>query len=82
MAWGTKMVHFDSGERVKIGNVVLEAIHSAIIKDYVATTREQNKRCSPQEVVKIFGERTYRRWLKVYRDIFVNRIKFVKTNNE
>ena len=65
MAWGTKVVRFDSGKKVKIGNVVLEAIHSAIIKDYTSTTREHNKRCSPEEVVKIFGPRTYRRWLKV-----------------
>jgi hypothetical protein len=65
MAWGTKVVRFESGEKVKIGNVVLEAIHSAIIKDYVSTTKEHNRRCSPDEVVKIFGARTYRRWLKV-----------------
>ena len=66
MAWGTKVVRFDNGEKVKIGNAVLEEIHAAIIRDYVTTTKEHNKRCNAEETVKIFGEGTYRRWLKVY----------------
>ena len=66
MAWGTKVVRFDNGQKVKIGDAVLEEIHSAIIRDYVSTAAEHNRRCSPEDSVKIFGERTYRRWLKVY----------------
>lgn len=65
MAWGTKVVRFDNGEKVKIGNAVLEEIHAAIIRDYVQTTTEHNRRCAPDDVMKIFGARTYRRWLKV-----------------
>ena len=40
MAWGTKVVRFDNGEKVKIGNAVLEEIHAAIIRDYLTTTKD------------------------------------------
>ena len=33
MAWGVKTMKFKSGSKVKIGNVVLEALQSQIIRD-------------------------------------------------
>ena len=65
MAWGTKVVRFDNGSKIKIGDAVLEEIHTAIIRDYKQTATEHNKNCEAEDTVKIFGERTYRRWLKV-----------------
>ena len=65
MAWGVKIVQFDSGNRVKIGNTVLEALHSAIIRDYMATVRSHNRNCGQSEKIKVFTSRTYRKWLKV-----------------
>ena len=65
MAWGVKIVRFDDGTKVKIGNTVLEALHSAIIRDYTTTVRDFNETCQTEDKITIFGQRTYRRWLKV-----------------
>ena len=65
MAWGTKVVKFSSGEKVKIGNVVLEATKSGIIRDYVKTTRIENEACDGESRIRIFKKRTYLRWLQV-----------------
>lgn len=70
MAWGVKVVRFDCGTKVKIGNAVLEALHSSIIRDYLTTVREHNRGCNPAEKIRVFGERTYRRWLKVGYDVY------------
>ena len=65
MAWGVKTMKFQSGCKVKIGNVVLEAMQSQIIRDYISATQEHNESCSPEGKIRIFSSRTYRRWLKV-----------------
>ena len=65
MAWGTKVVKFSSGEKVKIGNIVLEATKSGIIRDYVKTTRIENRACDGESRINIFKKRTYLRWLQV-----------------
>ena len=65
MAWGVKTMKFKSGSKVKIGNVVLEALQSQIIRDYIAATEDPNKACSPEGSIRIFSSSTYRRWLKV-----------------
>ena len=65
MAWGTKIVRFESGESVKIGNVILEAMKSAVIRDYMKTTKEYNSHCAPEQKIQLFTSRTYHKWLKV-----------------
>ena len=65
MAWGTKIVRFKSGDSVKIGNVVLEAMKSAVIRDYMNTTKEYNSHCDPEEKIRLFTFRTYQKWLQV-----------------
>ena len=65
MAWGVKTMKFQSGCKVKIGNVVLEAMQSQIIRDYISATQEHNESCSPEGKIRIFSSSTYRRWLKV-----------------
>lgn len=65
MAWGVKTMKFKSGSKVKIGNVVLEALQSQIIRDYITATEDHNKACCPEALIRIFSSSTYRRWLKV-----------------
>ena len=65
MAWGVKTMKFKSGSKVKIGNVVLEALQSQIIRDYISATEDHNKSCCPEGLIRIFSSSTYRRWLKV-----------------
>ena len=65
MAWGMKVMRFESGAKVKVANTVLEALHSQIIKDYISVTTDQNLRCTPEARVRVFSASTYRRWLKV-----------------
>ena len=55
MAWGVKQVRFDDGSKVKIGNTVLETLHSAIIRDYTKTARDFNMSCEPEDKIIIFG---------------------------
>ena len=66
MAWGTKIVNFTTGEKVKVGNVVLEATKSGIIRDYVKTTKVENEQSTPDDRIRVFKKRTYLRWLQVY----------------
>ena len=65
MAWGTKFIRFTSGEKVKVGNVVLEATKSGIIRDYIKTTQLANQTCRQDERIQVFRKRTYLRWLQV-----------------
>ena len=73
MAWGVKIVQFESGAKVKIGNTVLEALHSAIIRDYLTTVKDHNRKCDPAEKLKVFTSRTYRKWLKVCSTKFMKK---------
>ena len=65
MAWGTKLIRLTSGEKVKVGNVVLEATKSGIIRDYIKTTQLANQTCTKEERIQVFRKRTYLRWLQV-----------------
>ena len=65
MAYGTKTIKFNSGEKVKVANVVLEAIKSGIIRDYIKATKNENVTCNGNERIKVFFPRTYLRWLQV-----------------
>ena len=71
MAWGTKTIRFESGGSVKIGNVVLEAMKSAIIRDYMKSTRLHNANCDPEEKIQLFTARTYYKWLQVFFIIYI-----------
>jgi hypothetical protein len=65
MAWGTKYIKFKSGEKVKVGNSVLEAVKTAIIRDYKKATLLYNKECDPEAKIRIFSKNTYLKWLRV-----------------
>ena len=66
MAWGTKYIKFSSGEKVKVGNSVLEAVKTAIIRDYKKVTLKTNLECEPENRLRIFSKNTYLKWLRVY----------------
>ena len=51
--------------KVKVGNVVLEATKSGIIRDYIKTTQLANQTCGQDERIQVFRKRTYLRWLQV-----------------
>ena len=56
---------FKSGSKIKVGNVVLEALQSQIIRDYISATEDHNLTATSQGRINIFSSITYRRWLKV-----------------
>ena len=66
MAWGTKYIKFNSGEKVKVGNSVLEAVKTAIIRDYKKATNEFNLECDPDAKIRVFCKNTYLKWLRVH----------------
>ena len=74
MAWGTKFIKFDSGEKVKVGNSVLEAVKTAIIRDYKKATSELNLECDPEDKIRVFSKNTYLKWLRVNFKIKINNI--------
>ena len=65
MAWGTKYIKFSSGDKVKVGNSVLEAVKSAIIRDYKKATSKSNQEGDPENRIRIFSKNTYLKWLRV-----------------
>ena len=65
MAWGVKTMKFKSGSKIKVGNVVLEALQSQIIRDYISATEDHNLTATSQGRINICSSITYRRWLKV-----------------
>ena len=65
MAWGTKYIFFKSGEKVKVGNSVLEAVKTAIIRDYKKATILYNQECDSEAKIRIFSKNTYLKWLRV-----------------
>ena len=67
MAWGTKYIKFSNGEKIKVGNSVLEAVKSAIIRDYKKVSSEFNLGCEPEDRIRIFTTRTYLKWMKAVR---------------
>lgn len=65
MAWGTKYIKFSSGDKVKVGNSVLEAVKTAIIRDYKKATIKSNQEGDPGHKIRIFSKNTYLKWLRV-----------------
>ena len=66
MAWGTKYIKFSSGEKVKVGNSVLEAVKTAIIRDYKKVSVKSNLESEPEERICIFSKNTYLKWMRLY----------------
>ena len=65
MAWGTKFVRFSTGDKVKVANAVLEAVKTAIIREYKITTARFNDECCEDDKIRIFSNSTYLKWLRV-----------------
>ena len=65
MAYGVKIMKFDSGQSTKIGDIVLESCKSTIIRHYREYTEAANEERASEARIKLISNRQYYVWLKV-----------------